>query len=176
MPTSYSWPLLPDAAPAAPTPTQAAEVSATQAAAATSRGLPSFLGTGIMRPFRRDEKNDFAVGAGVDLVKSRIGQIIGTKANSATTPGELPWRSDFGSRVHLVRHRNNNVVSDDLATLYVREAVAKWEPFVSSTSATVSRTFDQRAKEVLVKFNIVDAGGRVTAANQDALVPFQPAS
>lgn len=132
---------------------------------------PTFLGTGLMRPLRRDQKNDFASGGGVDLVASCIGQVLGTKADTARSPGELPWRTDFGSRLHLLRHRNHTAALDDVALVYVVEALRRWEPRVSVTSASVERTTNNRELIVRVRFNVVDRGGRIVITDQQATVP-----
>lgn len=173
MPTPISWPLIPDPASPIPTPATAA---ANIAAINTSRGLPSFLGQGIIRPFRRDKKNDFASGAGVALVVSCVGQILGTKANSATHPGELPWRTDFGSQIHILRHRNNSKFLADFATVMVQAAVARWEPRVAVVRVAIEDTLEPRKLLLRVTFNIVDRGGRVVLANQEAVVPIELAA
>jgi uncharacterized protein len=173
MPASYSWSLVPDPTPAVPTPEAAATALAAQNAA---KGLPSFLGQGLLRPFRRDLKNDFASGAAVDLVKACVGQILGTKADSALAPGELPWRTEFGSRLHLIRHNNNNDIASALATVYVQEAIAKWEPRVRVVVVTVEATLNPRVKQVRVRFDVVDRGGQTILADQESTVPIQSAA
>jgi phage baseplate assembly protein W len=173
MPTTYSWSLVPDPTPVVPTPAQAAT---TQAATNTSKGLPSFLGQGLIRPFQRDLKNDFASDSGSNLVVACVGQILGTRADSAAGPGELPWRTDFGSRLHLVRHRNNNDVANNLATVMVQEALTAWEPRVTAVTASVEPTSNPRVMQVRVKYNVVDRGGSTILADQTANVPVQSAS
>ena len=37
-----------------------------------------FLGFGLLRPFRRDRKADFAAAGGEALLRSAVGQILGT--------------------------------------------------------------------------------------------------
>jgi phage baseplate assembly protein W len=170
---SYSWTLTPDPVPVVPTPENAA-VSAAVANAA--KGLPSFLGQGLLRPFRRDQKNDFASDSGVELVVACVGQILGTKADSALCPGEVQWRTDFGSRLHLLRHANNNDVNNALATVYVQEALKKWEPRVTVVNVTVEKTAVQRELIVHVNFNVVDRGGRTILADQTADVAVQTAA
>lgn len=173
MPTTYSWTLVPDPVVVVPTPAaQSASLAATNAA----KGLPSFLGQGLLRPFRRDLKSDFARSSGAELVVACVGQILGTRADSALSPGEVPWRTDFGSRLHLLRHGNNNEARNALATVYVKEAIAKWEPRAAVTAVTVEPTADQRVLQVRVKFNVVDRGGQTILSDQQAVVPVQTAS
>jgi phage baseplate assembly protein W len=165
---SYSWPLLPDAPqPQPPTP---AEQAAADAAANAAKGLPSFLGAGLLRPFRRDEKNDLANGDGIDVVAAALGQILGTRADSASGPGELPWRTDFGSRLHLVRHRNMNDATNDLVTVMVQEAVARWEPRIRVVRAAIEKTTNPRLLQVRIRFTVVDRSGRTILQDQATTV------
>lgn len=135
-------------------------------------GIEVSFGRGLLRPFRRDKKNDFASGSGVALVVSNVGQVLGTKADSARSSGELPWRTDFGSRMHLLRHRNNKDSLRDLCAVYAIEALAKWEPRARVTRVTVE-TATKGTLVARVRFNVVDARGRVLATNQEVLAPLQ---
>lgn len=169
-PTSYSWPLSPD--PTSPGGTSPEAAATQQAAANAAAGQPAFLGVGLLRPFRRDMKSDFATGTGLALVVACVGQILGTKADTASTSGELPWRTDFGSRVHLARHRNNSDALSDFLTVLVQEALSTWEPRVRAVTASIDPTFNQREKRLRVKFDVVDRGGRVLLAGAEAVVPL----
>jgi hypothetical protein len=62
-------------------------------------------GRGIVCPFQRDNKGDFANDAGLPLVRSNVGEAIGVIGPMGGEPGELPWRGEFGSRLHALRHR-----------------------------------------------------------------------
>lgn len=98
-----------------------------------------FLGFGVLRPFRRDQKSDFAADGGERLVRSAVGQILGTMAGSEFTQGELPWRTDFGSLLYLLRHQKNDAVLQELARIHVVDALRRWEPRVQVTSVQVTR-------------------------------------
>lgn len=169
MAPSYTWPLAPDATPAIPS---AADASAAQAAANAARGIPSFLGQGLLRPFRRDTKADFAAGGGIALVRAALGQILGTKADSTRAPGECPWDTSFGSRVHLLRHQNNTA----FAAVLVQEAIVRWEPRIRVIAVVLEKTLNPRERIIRVAFNVVDRGGRVLASNLSVGVPFQLAA
>lgn len=173
MPASYSWTLIPDPTPVVPTPQQAAT---SVAAANVARGLPSFLGQGLLRPFRRDQKNDFAADAGVNLVVACVGQVLGTKADSPASPGELPWRTDFGSKLHLLRHSNHNDLSINLATVYAKDALKLWEPRAKITAVAIEPGESQRELRVRFRFNVVDRGGRTVLQDQQAVVTVQTAA
>ena len=74
-----------------------------------------FLGFALLRPFRRDLRSDLAAAGGADVIKSAVGQVLGTVGASDFTQGELPWRTDFGSLLHLLRHQKNDRVLQELA-------------------------------------------------------------
>lgn len=89
-----------------------------------------FLGSGLLAPFQRDGKGDFANARGAKLIESAIKQIVGTRAESAISGGELPWRTDAGSWIHLLRHRNNTPAFREAARVYIQSAIRRWEPRV----------------------------------------------
>jgi uncharacterized protein len=122
--------------------------------------LPAFLGRGLLRPFLRDGKADFANADGLRLVMACVGQVLGTKADSVKAPGELPWRTDFGSRFHLLRHRNKTAQQETFAQLLAQEALDRWEPRVRVTATDiVPAPASPRALIVRVKFDLVDRLG-----------------
>jgi len=96
-----------------------------------------FLGSGLLRPFVRDGKGDFAASSGRDLIDASIGQVLGTRASSAVAQGELPWQPDAGSKLYLVKHRNNIAVTRETARAFVLEALRRWEPRVEVLDVTV---------------------------------------
>ncbi len=101
----------------------------------------SHLGFGLVRPFRRDGRSDFVAQSGADLVRACIGQILGTLCSNdaGTTQGELPWRTDFGSLLALLRHRNfGDPATQQLARVYVAQAITRWEPRVRVKRVSVS--------------------------------------
>ena len=101
--------------------------------------MSDLLGFGLLRPFRRDLRSDFAAAGGEQLVRSAVGQILGTVGSSDFTQGEVPWRSAFGSLLHLLRHQRNDHVLQELARVYVVEALRRWEPRVVVTAVQVIR-------------------------------------
>lgn len=134
MPVSASFPLLPETSAATPSAAAGAELEG------PARGTGNeFLGFGLLRPFRRDLKADFAADGGERLIRSAVGQILGTMAGSDFTQGELPWRTEFGSLLHLLRHQKNDAVLQELARVYVVDALKRWEPRVVVTSVKVTR-------------------------------------
>jgi hypothetical protein len=64
------------------------------------------IGRGLLTPFQRDGKGDFANGEGLDLLKSDVGQLLGLEGSSATQSGELPWDPQRGTRLRSLKHRH----------------------------------------------------------------------
>ncbi len=121
---SETWPLVPEIIPR----TQSA-------GGATGVGQPTLisktqvhLGRCVVRPLRRDEKNDFASAEGALLVNAAVVQVLGTIADTGQTRGELPWRTDFGSAVELLRHQHLDAEFEPLADQYAFDALQRWEP------------------------------------------------
>jgi len=156
MPT---WPLTP-----ATTSTTLPDIST------TVPGQPNFLGFGILVPFQRDQKSDFATGGDVALIKSNIKQVLGTKARSAVGGGELPWRTDFGSWLHLLRHRQNDVVLQEMARAYVIDALKQWEPRAQVTAVSIFSV--GRTLMLRIRFNIIIQSGNVLAQDQEVELPL----
>lgn len=119
----------------------------------------AFLGKGLIRPFRRDKKQDFAFAEGEELVRSAVGQILGTLAATDFTQGELPWRPELGSALHLLKHHRNDATLQELARVYVADALKRWEPRVQLTSVQVTRERDrgENVLSVRVRYNIISA-------------------
>lgn len=157
MPSSATWNLLPSL-PTTP------DVQAEDTAAAAAASLV-FLGSGLLRPFRRDEKSDFAHASGEDLVKSAVGQVLGTRCTSAQAVGELPWRPEFGSLLYTLRHANNNDALEQIAQGFVIDALRKWEPRVNITGFGINRKASmpngpEDVLEILVQYDVIDRNVR----------------
>lgn len=129
--------------------------------------LDAFLGFGLTHPLVRDQKNDFATAGGEENVRAALSQILGTVAESAKTQGELDWRTDFGSKLALVKHRKGTLAKE-LGRAYVLEAVRRWEPRIVITQVTPVFDSIGRALSLKVKANFIQAnvpGNRVALPN-----------
>jgi len=131
----------------------------------------SFLGFGLVRPLRRDQKGDFAAAEAEVLVRACVGQILGTRGRNAKVEGEVPWRTDFGSLLHTLRHAPNDPVTASLAKTYIADALKRWEPRVSLKAVsftTEKSTSDLKGgDDVLVVKLVYDlvSNGTVIQAN-----------
>ncbi len=98
---------------------------------------PIAFGNGIKRPFVRDGRGDWAHASDISLVRSNVGQVMGTMASSAQTEGEIPWRPEFGSLIEIVRFRNLDETTAELARTYVVDALRNWLFRVRVTDSSV---------------------------------------
>ena len=95
--------------------------------------------TNLLIPFRRDKKRDFAAGSGSELLASKVRQALLTEGATARSSGELPWRTNFGAGLGLLRHRANDAVLRELARVYVRDALKRWVPGARLVGLDVQR-------------------------------------
>ena len=94
---------------------------------------------GLLTPFRRDRKRDFASGSGAELLRSKVLQALMTEGSTPRSSGELPWRTNLGAGLHLLRHQRNDAVLVELARVQVRDALARWVPSAQLVSLDASR-------------------------------------
>lgn len=180
MPTSFSYPV-----PEAPSAPPAAGSSARSRPYLVASGR-AFLGFGLLTPFRRDQKGDFAAGEEAELVLACVAQVLGTRC-SAMTPygaaqGELPWRPTFGSRLYTLAHRNlDDPVTQQLARVYASDALEQWEPRFKVHAALVSKrksapgvpgvdTLVVRVQGDIIRANVPGNNVLVAGALLDAVV------
>jgi phage baseplate assembly protein W len=137
-------------------PTPPAVASAAPAAVVPPATQLSFLGYGLVTPFRRGMANDFAAAGAENLVRSRVSQILGTQAGGKTDAGELAWRGEFGVRLNHLRHRTKTPMLEKMAQHYVMDAFARWEPCARVSSAKVLRAPSQpRTLTLRVVYDVV---------------------
>lgn len=151
MPTPLTWPLAAEETPDTPGSDASTPPGTAEAAPLT------FLGFGPLRPFRRDQKADFANGGDRALLRARVGQILGTRALSVVGSGELPWRGAFGSRLHLLRHRNRSEGLIQMAEAMIREALERWEPNVNVLEVEEVDQTATRRVSLRVHYEIIGA-------------------
>ena len=94
---------------------------------------------GLLTPFRRDRKRDFASGEGDDLLDSQVEQVLATEGSTLRSVGELPWRTSFGTPLETLRHQRNDAALEALARVYIRDALARWVPEAVLVAVEVQR-------------------------------------
>lgn len=110
------------------------------------------FGRGIVCPFQRDGKGDFANDSGVNLLKSDIGELLGIEGPSVNSPGELPWDPDRGSRVSSLRHRKlHTEMMRALAEQYTSTPIRVYERRVRVGPVRVTAK-DERTLRIEVSF------------------------
>lgn len=98
------------------------------------------FGHGIICPFQRDGKGDYANAGGKVCLKSDVSELLGIIGPTPTQPGELPWRTSTGSRLNALRHRNMH--KDMIAATvgqYAGESVRRDEKRVRVGPTTVTK-------------------------------------
>ncbi len=105
---------------------------------------------GLLVPFRRDRKRDFATGDGDALLASKVLQVLATEGATSRSSGELPWRTAFGTPLQLLRHQRNDVALAELGRVYIRDALRRWVPDAEVVSVVAER--DGAALTLRVRF------------------------
>ena len=114
--------------------------------------------TNLLIPFRRDKKRDFAAGSGSELLASKVLQALLTEGATARSSGELPWRTNFGAGLGLLRHRANDAVLRELARVYVRDALKRWAP----GARLVGLDVQQDGPALMLRVNVRGESARAT--------------
>ena len=118
------------------------------------------FGRGVLRPLTRNSEGDFANSNDIALVRSEIGQTLGTLASSAVSPGELPWRPEFGSLLYQLRHGNLDDTLVELARSYVAEAIQTWNSRVRIRKLNIVPDLEQRTLTIVMSYDILAARNR----------------
>ena len=96
-----------------------------------------WIGKGIKVP---DLFNKFSGGvntnSGIDRIKQSIYYIL------TTVPGERFFLPDFGSKLNLLLFEPNDLIVRDLVQVYIKEALAKWEPRIQVLAVNCEEEFD----------------------------------
>lgn len=130
---------------------------------------------GLLFPLRRGP-SDFESGTGETLLKSNVRKVIATRAAgfNGKLRGEYPWRKNFGSWIHLLRHSNLTRVRADFAIVYLSMALGRWEPRVE---AMTEKSFVQRdpgsSRTQRIRLYFRPSGQTSPNALQPAEAPYQ---
>lgn len=85
-------------------------------------------GVGLILPFQRDGRGDFANGLDEATTNSEIEMVLTTVADAPKAVGELPWRTAFGSGLHRLRFMPNDIGTVEIARSMIRDAFQAWLP------------------------------------------------
>lgn len=124
----------------------------------------STLPRGLLVPFRRDKKSDFASASGEQLLASKVRQALLTEGDTPRSSGELPWRTAFGGALTLLRFQGNDAALRELARVYVAEALRRWVPNATLKGLEMS----QEGSAIRVRVHVSDGP---IATTVDAGIP-----
>ena len=105
-------------------------------------------GRSLAIPFQRGAA-DFRVAEQAELERMQAEQALATECSPDATGGELPWRTSFGTPLHLLRHRAMTQVLVALARVWVRDALTRSAPTLKVSATDVS--MDDSALRVAVR-------------------------
>lgn len=88
------------------------------------------------------------------LLASKVRQALLTEGTTPRSSGELPWRTNFGASLALLRHQRNDAALKELARVYVREALRRWVPGAKLVSLEVQ----QGDAEVVLRVRVRERG------------------
>lgn len=110
-------------------------------------------GRGVVCPFQRDGKGDFANAGGTALLSSDVGELMGIIGPSGGRPGEVAWNTDLGSRLISLNHRklHSELVRTN-AEIMINEVVRIWEDRLRVGPITVTPDEKRRSLNVKTKF------------------------
>lgn len=128
------------------------------------------FGTGVICPFQRDGKGDFVNGGGLRLLASDVKELIGIMGPTRTQPGELPWRTEIGSRAMAMKHRRMHpemvrATADQMVSATVR----KYEKRVTPGQTEIE--IEPLSTTMVVKFSYMPLASMGT--NQLKTVEFE---
>lgn len=119
----------------------------------------AYLGTGLVVPFRRDGKNDFAYETGEALVASTLQLVLGTRRAGPQNDGELPFNQELGTLISMLRHRNvNDPTTEELAAHYVIESLATHEPRIRPKAVGFLPRPEANRIALRLRYDLVDRG------------------
>jgi len=118
------------------------------------------LGRGLAFPLSVGVRG-LAESAGVARVEESIRLILGTQH------GERLMRPDFGARLRSLIFAPNNATTASLASFYVSDALARWEPRVDVLDVLVTNDVVAGALVIEIRYRL-----RATAQEHSLTIPF----
>ena len=118
------------------------------------------LGRGLAFPLRVGVSG-LAESAGVARVEESIRIILGTQY------GERVMRPQFGANLKSLVFAPNNATTASLASYYVTDALARWEPRIDVLDVLVSNDLDAAQLVIEIRYRL-----RATAQEHLLVFPF----
>lgn len=111
-------------------------------------------GMRLPKPFDR-RSTQVATRSGVDKINQNIHHILSTRI------GDRFFLPEFGSKLHTLIFDGNIYVTRDLASVYTREALEKWEPRITVIDIQVggsSLETDNYTMPIHITYSIKQSG------------------
>lgn len=116
--------------------------------------IQNFIGNGITLPLELVSGRP-PLKTGFDLIKSSIKMILDWSF------GSRPFLSEFGSRLNELLEEPNDDILQNVAQVFVKDAISTWEKRIELISADISRNNDTTLSITLVyrvvNSNVVDS-------------------
>ena len=120
------------------------------------------IGRGWHFPPKVNEHGNIALSSDYEDIEQSIGIIL------ATAPGQRVMRPDFGCRIHELVFAPNDLATAGLATLYVREALGRWEPRIDLEEIDVLPDEAENSRlNIHIKYRLA-----ATYSNRSLIYPF----
>lgn len=119
----------------------------------------AYLGSGLIAPFRRDGKDDFANASGKELVNKTVGLILATRRAGPKNVGEVPFNQELGTLLPTLRHRNiNDPTTEELARHYTVDSITENEPRIRVKGVGYIPRPDKNRLSVRLRYDLVERG------------------
>lgn len=116
----------------------------------------SYLGAGVILPFRRDGNLDFSNSQGVDMLSSSLTVIMGTLCGGPKNAGEVPWNQTLGTLLPLLRHANvNDETTREIAGHYVLDSILRQEPRIKAKSVDFQPRPEDNRIDLRLTYDVV---------------------
>lgn len=124
--------------------------------------MKNFLGKGFAFPMKVDGRGMVETSSGERSIAEAVRLIMGTAV------GERVMRPDFGCQMHELVFHPVNANTCSLVSLYVKQALIKWEPRIEEISV---RSYPDPTAENTILI-IIDYRVRSTNNLQNLVYPF----
>jgi len=129
------------------------------------------MAVGILLPFRFGPDGNPVTGSGEDLRSSRVGLTLGTTATGPRFAGEVPYDTEFGSRMEELRQQRFSDMLPHDATVYAADALEYAIPDeVLASDAVVTEESNGRIEISFVTQSAKDRGPVPAYAKSAVLV------
>lgn len=93
---------------------------------------------------------------GIERINQSIKNILDTRQ------GERFFLPDFGSKLHLLLFERNTYLFQDLAELYIREALSIWEPRITILNITIPPSTEDNIVNITINYMLSNTNRTVS--------------